>query len=326
MSHVGFSHVLKQIFEHVFLGRASLIKEQVGFSSDLFPDSVFLIGCTNGLFLYCKGNLYRLAKGKFYGITVHQGRWYAYRKVDRYIGQILSFCFKEDDIADLRLERSFLPRTIHQIDVIENELYVIDTLNSVLKYSFAPKGLQKVKKIQVNGSLKDGKNSPNYCHVNSIFHDGHNMYLMYHNTTSKTGKLSQIALFDTEFKERDILEVNGHDAHNISKWGDSLIYCDSGHRSLVWGDRVVEVDKMTRGLAISCDLVLLGGSAFAQRKDRQQTTGKIYFLSTRSLELNGTMEIPASGQIQEIRFVDRPDYGLSSTEKPEFVCREHVYS
>lgn len=315
---------IKQLAEYVKKGRPILLWQAVPFQGQLpkgqGPDSNFapelLIGATGGMFYLAGQSLYKLCPGKFYGLSRISDLWFVYRKVDRYLGQILSLDLKT---RSLNLEKNLLPRTIHQLDFIGSRLFVVDTLNKLYIFTFQDcnnksKGLHLQKEILLNGPLTRGNKSPNYCHVNSIFfHQGH-YYLMFHNTTSKTGRPSQIAVFDLEFQEKKRIDINGHDAHNICILDGQLIYCDSGRKRLVWGKKECQVDLMTRGLAISDQWIILGGSVFASRKDREQTSGKIYFIQRPGLNRISEIKIPGSGQIQEIRLVNEPDYSLSNTQ------------
>lgn len=315
-TYLTCSRKLKQVYEHAREGTPRALNRPVRFRGDISPEVSFLAGCTGGLLYYTNGRLVRLLKGKHYGVTSYRGRWYVYRKVDRWLGQLLSFRLEDQVMVDLRLERSFLPRTIHQIDVIHDRLYAVNTLNSILQFAFTPEGLRPVGEIIINGSLPEGKASPNYCHVNSIYGADQSIYLVYHNTTTKSQRPSQVAVFDMNFQQQQIIEINGIDAHNVFRHGNRLVYCDSGRGLLVWGDRVIRAEKMTRGLAISDELILLGGSTFAERAARSNTAGTVYFLKYSDLSLLGSLEIPSAGGVQELRFVDRPDYGLSARKRP----------
>ena len=72
---------------------------------------------------------------------------------------------------------------------------------------------------------------------------------------------------------------------------------------------VFSADSFLRGLAVTEDLVLVGGSELARRPDRRIGTGVIFILS-HGFDLLGEIELP--GAVHEIRRQSGIDFGMSS--------------
>ena len=84
---------------------------------------------------------------------------------------------------------------IHQLDIIGDHLYACDTYNNRI-LSIRLSG-QIVEAIYPSGFLtKNSIKSINYFHYNSIYCDFDKIYLVAHNDNFKSGRSSQIHVFD----------------------------------------------------------------------------------------------------------------------------------
>ena len=282
----------------------------------------FFLGTKTGLLYFDGWKLWQLFEGRVYGITWYAGRWYTtwnhkLTLSDKPLGtmaSVLSFSFHEGGISDLRVETAPLDEEVHQIDAWDGHLYITDTANNrILECRVDQNSLRPVTSHYPNGRIESGRDSPNYSHINSIFQYGNYIYVMYHNLTKKTGRYSQIAVLDREWKVVEVIDENANSAHNIFCHDGELIFCDSMNGRLMKHDQVlVNADTYMRGLAALSEFWLLGGSAHAKREERGFTDGSVYQYSPVMDEVVSTMNIPDCGSLYEIRLIDPEDLALSS--------------
>ncbi len=282
----------------------------------------FLVGTSHrGLLLYRDGQVFQLFPFLgFYGITMQRGVWYAFHKTGRH-GRIISFRLDGDLITDAGTNVWGLSRGGHQIDFINDALYVTDTYNNaILRYDDV-ETLRNVcwrrysARLFPNGRLKHGRRSGNYNHFNSIYKYGDTIYLVAHNETRKTGRSSEIFLLDKDFQVKDIRRIDGSNCHNFYK-DERLEIIGLSLEGAVQsnGMQVLQVGKFLRGISISDDYYVFGGSDIElDREKRGQTQGTIY-VTDRGFNILLTVKL-SDTQIQEIRRVDRPDYTFSNVKK-----------
>ena len=145
--------------------------------------------------------------------------------------------------------------------------------------------------------------------MNSILRHRGKFYVYCHNESTKTGRNSDIIVMTSLEKVDKTIPLDDENGHNIAIWNDRIYHCDSMNCKLRVDNRVVfECDTFTRGLSISEDTILLGGSDFAKREDREKSGGSIYILNSDH-ELVSSFKFPA--MVQEIRRLDKPDLSLS---------------
>lgn len=294
--------------------------ELVPFEGEI-KDVRFFIGTKTGLMYFDGRELWRLFKGRVYGITHYNGRWYTTwnhrvtlgRKPLATMASILSFRFDDEQITDLRVEAAPLDQEIHQIDAWHDHLFVTDTAhNRVIAYRIGARGCRKVAEHYPNGRLTEGKSSPNFAHINSVFRQDGNIHLVYHNQTEKTERNSEIAILRSDWHVEKILQTEARCAHNVFCDGGVLVYCDSMNGRLVrHGAMLFEEDIYLRGLAIADKFWIVGGSAFAERDERNTTTGYLYQLDPIGGSEAARMRIPGCGSVYEIRLIETPDRGMS---------------
>jgi hypothetical protein len=73
---------------------------------------------------------------------------------------------------------------------------------------------------------------------------------------------------------------------------------------------VFQTNLFTRGLSISTDWIVIGGSEFAEKEKRAGTKGYLYFL-THDFDLHFSCMVP--GPVHEVRRIDGKEYSLSNT-------------
>ncbi|WDP88924.1 MAG: hypothetical protein HUN04_03925 [Desulfobacter sp.] len=273
-----------------------------------FPEALFSTG--TGLYLCGQSAVTQLLAGEFFGITKGNDKQiYIYQKL-KYSGRVLQLKLNGIKIPEVKIFRQNLPRNIHQIDFIDGDLWLTDPSNNCIRI-FDDKGKPK-KHIYPLGRLKNGKQSPNYGHLNSVFSTGDKVYVVAHNYTQYSNKKSSLLILDK--RSLDVVETVsdiGVCAHNTIIYGDLFLHCDSMPGQLINNREIVfTAQHFTRGLAMNHEFILLGGSMYGSKGER---IGKNAFLYLLDLDFNLRChwEFEGIGPMFDIRFIDT-DYGVSN--------------
>lgn len=276
----------------------------------IIPDISFLIGTDGvGLLSFSGGECTQLFDSNgAYGITKRDDRWFVSYNIGKngYIGS-----FKLDGyIKDFKVEvKNNLSRKVHQIDFIGDSLFVTDTLvGEILVFDKIPdRGLGKGCRV----TYPAGQSTT--AHFNSIYKDDAYIYALAHNKSSSTGRNSELYLLDDKLNVVHILDTKCRNAHNIFIDENYSIICDSyGGHVYNYEDKVFESEYFTRGLSVSDDYIIVGGSTVDfDRNTRRLQDGKI-FIFDRSFNLIGEITIPGNS-ITEIRRTDAVELTLSNT-------------
>jgi hypothetical protein len=268
-----------------------------------------LIATKRGLYLACNNGLSTLLDGTYYGVAKFDGFCYVFQNYNG-TGRILKFSLKKKKIKGLpNVIIKDLSSGCHQIDIVGSILYITDTYhNRILSYDLLDKCF--IKEYYPTHKLTNGRKDVNYNHINSIFYKDNLFYLMAHNETHKTGKNSQILVCDSSFKLQQIISTTAVNAHNVVLLNNQYYYCDSMNNTFFIDDiEIAKVDHFTRGMAISEERIYLGGSEYGERKIRDQLSGAVYIIDRKGNKL--VTKIPIPTMVQEVRLINRIDFGLS---------------
>lgn len=284
------------------------------------PPIKFLVSTTSNGLLYFNGSRFVkiLDVPLCYGITKYEDEWWVFSQNNEK-GSVSSFNISDEKGYNVRVRIDDLSKAIHQIDFIGNELVVADTKeNRVLTFREPYKG-DRVRCFRDFASWLTP--SSGYCHINSVFATSERIYVLAHNETFKTGKRSEIFVYDRRFKRlsEETILTDCSSAHNVYKDKERELICDSEKGTLLCNKKVVfECDEkcFTRGLAISSDYILVGSSGISPiRNEREYRTGYIYVLDNAFNKV-GRIGIHKT-QIMDIRRVDAIDLGLSNNKAVE---------
>ncbi len=312
----------KSLLYPYYLGKENRIFHEASIASSYDPVEYeltgtfhgnYLVGTHSGILLVNKDGVYRLFGGSTYGITRRGDTFFAEQTMVAF-SRVISFELSLDGAVpqykNLRIVSFLKTRKIHQIDRFEKFLYLCDTYeNRLLVMNLKTRW---ARKIYPAGKLKNGRSSSNYCHFNSVFVVGDVVYLLAHNETVKTGKKSTIYCLDKKSLEvLDIIETSGTNAHNIVFYQGEIMYCDSMKGAIIHGEKVLFQDEryMARGLSVTDDYIVVGGSEFAKREKRSAINGIMFFLNKKG-ECVSTIELGEIGGLKEIRHFGN-DYALS---------------
>ncbi len=267
----------------------------------------YAIATKRGLFTLRDGELTLILAGSFYGITRLDDSLLVFENAAGH-GRILGLDLTHDlRVGAARLVHRGLSPGCHQIDVVDGRLLIADAYNNrILALDLAT---HRATSHYPLGRLAEGRSSPNYAHMNSIYrHDGR-FFVVCHNESAKTGRFSEILVLTPGFEVTERIETPSRSAHNVAAHRGTFYHCDSLSNGLRADDELVFVgNHFTRGLSISDDYILVGGSEYARREDREKVPGYLYVLHDGVLATS----FPVPGMVQEIRRLDAPDYGLSA--------------
>lgn len=264
-----------------------------------------LIATKNGLYSLSSSKLEKLLNGEFYGITFYGDKVFVFEKFGK-IGRILEFSNKLYNERISVLINNLSPGC-HQIDVLGDSLMVTDTYNNrLLQFNLTGDLIDSFEPI---GKLENGRKSKNYGHINSVYGNGENVYLLCHNESRKTGRKSEVLELSLKGVLLDRKQVKAESAHNCPLYKGKFLICDSLNNRVIHGEEeVFSCDLFTRGISIQGSRILIGGSEYASREQRSNARGTVYILN-EDFKQQDTIEVP--GMVQEIRAVDSLDLAMS---------------
>lgn len=273
-----------------------------------------LIACRKGLFAANRDETRLIVHGQFYGITIDDDTIHAFEACGRprergSRGRIVRLRHEGGYIVEADVLACGLDNGCHQLDLIDDRIVLTDTYNQRL-LSFPRKGGEATTLHPL--LAPDDPSGPGYLHVNSLLAHRDRIYLLLHNDSLRSGRDSEIAIFDRSWRRTGTIPLAGQGCHNLAILEDGmLIACGSAKGELVGPDgwRVAVSDRMTRGLSIDDEMVVVGGSVKLERAVRDEAPGEVYFLD-RDYRLMTTLSLP--GPVMEIRRIDGRDRSLSA--------------
>jgi hypothetical protein len=267
-----------------------------------------------GLFAVGPAGCRLIAHGQFYGITVGLGTIWAFEACDRprfrsNRGRLVQIKHQAGLVTNAKVVAEELDNGCHQIDFVDGRLLVADTYNQrVLRFALDG-GEPEV--IYPLSNLESESGAP-YVHANSILAIGSQRYLLLHNDSHRTGRDSEIAIFDEGWCRLGTIPLKGQGCHSLALLEDgTILTCGSGRGELIGTDgRAIKVcDRMTRGLSVDDAMIVVGASAILERDVRDEAPGEVIFLD-RSYNRIGSVELP--GPVMEVRRLDGRDRSLSA--------------
>ncbi len=278
--------------------------------------SKFLVSTKKGFLLLADGQIRHLLAGQFFGISALEQSWYVFQRMSYRSGRVVRFTLTGDGMSDCKQVITKLSPGCHQIDFLDAQLYIMDTYNNrLLVFDRNGSRWSQTAEYYPGGTLSDGRKSPNYAHMNSLWRSGDgDIWLMFHNETLKTGNHSEIVRLDANHEIAQRITTDASNAHNVVSIDGKFLYCDSLASTVVHGDQVVyRSEYFTRGLAVTDDLVLVGHSQYGARELRDELGGSIAVLDRH---FNLLQVIPTPGMVQDIRAASEVDLAMSQSAAP----------
>ena len=243
-----------------------------------------LVASRQGLFAADRNRAELVAHGFFFGLHRHGDTVFAFEacdvpSTDSARGRILAFALDAGRIAGVRVIATGLDNQCHQLAVIDDLLCLVDTANQLIR-RFTRAG----EPVDVRAPLppvRRGEESEGYRHINSIAQVSGGVALMLHNGAGEPGRASEIAWLDADWRVARLEPLAGYGCHDIVEDAAGVIWhCGSRDGELLRSDGApIKVsDRMTRGLAVGRDGLIVGTSEFGPRAQRTELTGSIVFL------------------------------------------------
>ena len=248
-----------------------------------------LVSTRRGLFaVHAEG--YRLiAHGFFFGIARRGDTLYVFEACDQphgptRQGRIVAIQMQDGRIDTTHVVAKGLDNGCHGIGFIASRLHVTDTYNQrILQFSEDFQERVTLSPLPVPEQGRWAAGDPQYRHVNSLLKVGDRILLLLHNVFQHSGRKSEIAVFDKSWQPIERRLLDGRDCHSLACLQDgSIVTCGSRDGELLFEDgrRVPLTSRMTRGLAIGTETIVVGTSTPAERVDRTESLGSVLFLDT----------------------------------------------
>lgn len=288
--------------------------------------SELIFSTSTGVYIYIptQKKLLKILSGKYYGLTKWKDWWIATRSNNKGYRDHLEN-HRISDLIQFKLNATYkitewrniifgIPGEIHQIDVRDDILYLPHTdFNQLLYLDLNLLNSEKLPISPRNALLKSIEITSNLSsHINSIFITSQNNYLIAHNFTMYTKKLSELIILDKNLAQKTI-QLHAHSAHNIIKIAKDLFYCDSNNKQLYKNkEAIFEGSKLLRGLSITDNKIYVGGSDICfEHRLRYSSNPSIYILKRSDYSLIHEVEFRNLGDLYEIRQLKDLDYSLS---------------
>jgi hypothetical protein len=276
------------------------------------PPFSHVIASRDGLFLAARHGFAKVAEGLFFGVTVRGGHVYAFEAGDQPwvtpgTGRIVRFTCDGMALLDRHVLAEGLDNGCHQIDFIDDQLWVIDTYNQqILSFDTS---WRKVIHRPIPAA-RYGKWGDGYVHMNAILAHGDLIYLLLH----KGGKVgpSEVVVVDRALCEQGRIELPGFQCHDLAMLETGrLLSCHSPAGSLIdSGGEVAQIDSLlTRGLSVGVNEIAVGSSLFGARPVRNLIPGFVTFLD-RDYQRLARLHLPAAPT--QIRRLDGQDLAMSA--------------
>ncbi len=267
------------------------------------PDLRFLATTSKGLLLWNGSGYRKLVPGPTFGLTLRGGTAYVFQQTGHF-GRVLAV---RDWSAGMGVTPVLwgLSRSIHQIDFVDDELFVVDTLRNRVRVYRLPEAGRVLHASEFVRELRvDRKAPPDHYHLNSVYRHGDLLYLMAHNHTVKTGRKSEILVYDAAtFAPVRTIPTDGTCCHNVFHDPAGLVFCRSLERTVALGDKdVFRVEGLTRGLAVDANHVLVGVTTIAADPVRRDNDKSSVEVLTRGFTRLGGITTP-SCQLRDVRLL-----------------------
>ena len=245
----------------------------------------WLVATHKGLFAVNVDGAKIVAFGWFFGVCRHLDALYLFENCalrDRSLahGRVIRMTMANGLLSDPIVLAKGLDANCHQIRIINGLLCVVDTAN------------QAILRYQLDGAFVDAKTpfpvtpptdrSGAHFHINSIAQIGDDIAIMLHNGKALPEQCSELAWLDKDWSLRERVPLEGHCCHDIvedetgglwhsaSKTGELM--SSNGHRVKI------DHDRMTRGIALSPNAIIVGVSSFGPRQNRDALPGAVVIL------------------------------------------------
>jgi hypothetical protein len=166
-------------------------------------------------------------------------------------------------------------------------------------------------------------------HINSIWKDGSEFWVGYHNwhRPAEKGEFQAESLaVKVDATLSSVLESHtvGYGNHNIVRVGDELLICSSGsHEFIMYNltdkkvSRKIDTGYWVRGIGVTKDYIVLGATSVSgDRTGRLTGDSEVYLLDRSTLATLDKKTLIGTGSIYELRLIGCEDYAHNGIEFP----------
>lgn len=245
----------------------------------------WLIATPRGLFAVGPDSAWLVVHGWFFGLCRADKDLYlfencALREREKPLGRLLHLRISGSRMIDARVLAKGLDANCHQVRILDDLIYVVDTANQRL-LRFARNGAAFDRR-QLFPHAEPTDQSGAYLHINSVAKIAERIAVLLHNGKARPERSSEIAWFDADWSLSGREPIAGFGCHDLTTDPDgSTWYCASmsGEIAALDGRRVKVSDGlMTRGLAFAQGQIAVGVSSFGERQVRDGMGGAVVFL------------------------------------------------
>lgn len=244
-----------------------------------------LVASRQGLFGVGRdGSVVKAAHGLFFGIRSFADGFLAFEACDRIYarsnkGRLVHLRRDGDRLVGARILAKGLDNQCHQIAAFDNALWVVDTANqAILQFAYDGSPIARHTPFPVAPA---DDTSGAYLHINSIARIGDSIALLLHNGRAEPLRPSELAWVDRSWTATSRVPLNGHSCHDIVVDDHGVLWhCDSMAGDVITSadGRIGVADRMTRGLAVTADTIVVGTSNFTSRRGREAVVGSVAFI------------------------------------------------
>ena len=255
-----------------------------------------LVASRQGLFAVgCAGHVTRIAFGSFFGLRRHAGALFAFEACDppaapTQRGRIVRLDVTGQRVTGAHVLAKGLDNRCHQLAIIDGLLCVVDTAH------------QAILRFTLDGTLVDRcvplplSDGGRYHHINSIAQIRGQVVVLLHNGAGQDRMPSELAWLDENWTVERREPLPGYGCHDILEDADGVVWhCGSMAGEVInsAGVRRKVTERMTRGLSVDGEPLIVGASDFGARDVRDQMEGSVLFFNRR-LELLNDIALPAA--------------------------------
>ncbi|URW74895.1 hypothetical protein M9980_09995 [Sphingomonas donggukensis] len=247
-----------------------------------------LVASRQGVFAVARDErVRRVAHGFFFGVRRHRDAIYLFEACDRPSepsnrGRIVRLTLADGQLESPVVLVKGLDNQCHQVGVVDDALCVVDTRNQCV-----PRFTLDGAPIDVRHPIAPGTAGVGdacYRHMNGIAVIDGQVAVMLHNGLTGANRRSELVRLDPQWREVARETLDGHGCHDIVVDADGTVWhCGSLEGTLInsTGLKVKVSDRMTRGLAIAPDAIIVGASSYGDRSVRDELDGEVVFLDRR---------------------------------------------